>query len=58
MIEVKEYEDRWAIYVDGDVLATSKARFDADAAKVKLDRYIEKIRQEKPPEDLKDRSYF
>lgn len=42
MIEVKEYEGRWAVYLDDEVLATSKARFDADAAKLKLDRYVEK----------------
>jgi hypothetical protein len=40
MSEVKPYEDRWGLYIDGQLLATSKARCDADAAKIKLDRYI------------------
>jgi hypothetical protein len=36
MFEVKPFEDKWALYVGGTVFATSKHRFDVDAAKARL----------------------
>lgn len=32
VIEVKEAEGRWGVFVNGNLLGTSKARFDADFA--------------------------